>query len=131
MKEASPPQQHRTNEEWLAYQACLQRSQANALAQYGQMQNLGNTLGSLGGIMGGLSGLVGRSAMYAPKKPGRPSIEYRWSTRVLRIQNKLWTRRWLRVQGWLWAFGLLWGGIVAVAITIALIGFTMRLVVGV
>ena len=119
MKGASPLQQHRTNEEWLAYQVSLQRSQANAMAQYGQMQSLGNTLGSLGGIM------------YAPKKPGRPSIEYRWSTRVLRIQNKLWTRRWLRVQGWLWAFGLLWGGIVAVAITIALIGFTIRLVVGV
>ena len=62
--------------------------------------------------------------------PSRRAIEYRWRSRMLRIQAKRWDRRKMILGEIGWRLGLVWGGIAAVLLTVALVSFCLRAVLG-
>jgi hypothetical protein len=88
-------------------------------------------------LSGGLAALTSLAGLYGAtpraEKPF-PRAEYQrkhiWERRVNRIKEKHMERRKAKVLEALWMIGWTWGGLIAAAVTIGLLGLLSRMVLG-
>jgi hypothetical protein len=73
---------------------------------------------------------MGSTVSHFAHEPAKRDLDTRWEHRMLRLKQKRWAKRRMIIEDAGWYLLLFWGAIGVAGISVAMIGWAVRLVVG-